>query len=77
MTYIKVFRVRITILVVGDVKEIHINVYDERYCKPVLSTQYFFYVMKCMNGEIIMLFRNYLILHFRMNGVSTRKNIDP
>lgn len=27
---------------VGDVKEIHINVYDERYWKPVLSTQYFF-----------------------------------
>ena len=26
----------------GDVKEIHINVYDERYWKPVLSTQYFF-----------------------------------
>ncbi|MBO5238773.1 MAG: hypothetical protein J6B50_08370 [Lachnospiraceae bacterium] len=27
---------------VGDVKEFHINVYDERYWKPVLSTQYFF-----------------------------------
>ena len=27
---------------VGDVKEIHINVYDEKYWKPVLSTQYFF-----------------------------------
>lgn len=26
----------------GDVKEIHINVYDERYWKLVLSTQYFF-----------------------------------
>ena len=27
---------------VGDVKEFHINVYDERYWKPVLSTQYFY-----------------------------------
>ena len=35
------------------------------------------YVMKCMTGEIIMVFKNYLILHSRMNGAITRRNIDP
>ena len=34
-------------------------------------------VMKCMAGEIIMVFKNYLILHSRMNGAITRRNIDP
>lgn len=33
-------------------------------------------VMKCMAGEIIMVFKNYLILHFRKNGVSTRRNTE-